>query len=105
MNSILIAVLAILAVASPVAAFITAMVLYDRHCERVGPGREANGCLFIVALIAGAVVGMFFGCLFGVAAACGPNAGNLCGLFGFFITGPFGAAVLIILVSLALPRR
>jgi hypothetical protein len=45
----------------------------------------------LLKIAACALLGGFLGLTGGVGYACsGDNAGNLCGLFGFFLTGPIG---------------
>jgi len=51
---------------------------------------------WLIVIVAGLLAG-FFGMLKGGEFACNSGAGNLCGLFGVFATGPlsFAAAVMI----------
>jgi len=54
-----------------------------------------------------AVVGYFFGMIFGGDYVCSPPAGNLCGLAAIFITGPLASALAILAIGfliLLLPR-
>jgi hypothetical protein len=63
------------------------------------------GCAyFLVAGIVGLGAG-YLGTWWGVLWACHPGAGNLCGLFGFFVSGPIAGIVTFILVAVVLFRR
>jgi len=88
-------------------ALVAAFVLYARYAGRVEPERRVRFlAYFFLILVAGGIAG-FAGTVKGVGIAC-PKAGNLCGLFGFFVTGPIAAALAIFAVALVLtfiPRR
>jgi hypothetical protein len=91
----------VLGFASPFIAIVFAVVLYARHRRLI----EAEGRVPIVAYVLAAIIfagiAGFCGMLWGVRVAC-PEAGNLCGLFGVFVTGPIAALLAVILVGLAL---
>ena len=86
---------------SPFLAIAVAMVLYGRHAARVEAERRMPGWAYLLAAAAAALIGGFFGMLWGVDFAC-PAAGNLCGLFGVFGTGPVAGLLAVTLVGLAL---
>jgi hypothetical protein len=95
--------LLLLGVISPLIALVSAIVLYTRHRERVGPERRVPVIAFILALIVCGVGAGFFGLYLGLELACKPpNAGNLCGLWAFLVTGPILMAVGIMLVGLVI---
>jgi hypothetical protein len=89
-------VLMLLAFASPIAAIAGAIVIYSRHCKRVGPERRVSALGYTIAVAVCGIAGGYFGLFLGIEKACsGPTAGNLCGLFGFFVTGPICFAVAV----------
>jgi hypothetical protein len=85
---------------SPIAALIAACVLFARHRERVEPARRVPVIGFILAMSICGAIGGFSGLAVGVGVAC-PDMGNLCGLWGFFITAPIFLALGILLVGIA----
>ncbi|HXQ51034.1 MAG TPA: hypothetical protein VN802_08075 [Stellaceae bacterium] len=95
-------VLFLVGLISPLAAIVSAIVLFVRHRARVEPERHVPVIAFILAVIVCGGVAGYFGIWFGIAEACsGPKAGNLCGLWGFFVTGPISFALAVVLVGLA----
>jgi hypothetical protein len=91
----------ILGLISPIAAIVAACIIYGRHCDRVEPERRVSGIGYILAIIILGVIGGFVGLFFGIDQACrGPQAGNLCGLWGFFVTGPISFALTVLLVAM-----
>jgi hypothetical protein len=55
--------------------------------------REEGGLGKALGILVGLLVGGITGYMLGYYLACEVfNAGNLCGLFGVFLTGPLGAA-------------
>jgi len=86
---------------SPLIALLSAIVFYVHHRERVEPERRMPLVAFILALIVCAGGAGFFGLYIGLELACKtPNAGNLCGLWAFLVTGPILMALGIFLVGL-----
>jgi uncharacterized membrane protein YhhN len=85
----------------PPIALATALISYLCHRNRVEPERRVPVFLYILALIVFGVAAGFAGMIEGNALAC-PAAGNLCGLFGVFATGPMSFSLAIMLIGLAL---
>jgi hypothetical protein len=92
-------------VISPFIAMIVAFALYVRHRERIEAERRIPALAYLFALIVAAAPAGFFGMLGGNVLAC-PKAGNLCGLYGVFVTGPlsFSLAIVALAVALSLVR-
>ena len=90
-----------LAFLSPLAAIFFAVRFYAVHRRRRPErGRHLPVVAYVVVLLVCAIIAFPFGLFFGISAACsGREAGNLCGLFGFFVTGPFASSLAIFLVS------
>ena len=90
---------------SPFIVMIIASVLYVRHRERIEAERRIPALAYLFALIVAAAPAGFFGMLGGNVLAC-PKAGNLCGLYGVFVTGPlsFSLAIVALAVALSLVR-
>jgi len=90
-----------LAFLSPLAAIFFAVRFYAVHRRRRPErGRHLPVVAYVVVLLVCAIIAFPFGLFFGISAACsGRGAGNLCGLFGFFVTGPFASSLAIFLVS------
>ena len=92
---------------SPLVALLSAVLFYNRHRDRVEPERRVRGIAYVLAVIIGGVISGYFGVIFGIQLACNsPTSGNLCGLWGFFVTGPLLMALAIFLTgwSLSLVR-
>jgi hypothetical protein len=91
----------LLAFLSPVAAIVFATRFYVLHCRRrPEPGRHFPLVAYILLLLVCAIAVFPFGTFWGISQACAPpGAGNLCGLFGVFVTGPFAASLAVFLVS------
>jgi hypothetical protein len=89
---------------SPVVAIVCAVFFYVRHCAACpNPETRISAVAYILALIICATIAFFFGLHYGIAWACSSGwGGNLCGLVGFFFTGPTAAALAIFLVSVLL---
>lgn len=90
-----------LAFLSPLGAISFAVRFYAVHCRRRPEGnRRLPVPVYVVILLVCAIIAFPFGLCLGIRAACsGPAAGNLCGLFGFFVTGPFASSLTIFLFS------
>lgn len=92
---------------SPLVAVLFAFVFYFRHRDRVEPERRVPGIAYVLALIVCGVIAGYFGFISGINLACNSaTSSNLCGLWGFFVTGPLTMALAIFLVgwSLSLVR-
>lgn len=99
--------LMLLGLISPLVALLSAVLFYSRHRDRVEPERRVPGVAYVLAVIIGGVISGYFGVIFGIQLACQSRAsGNLCGLWGFFVTGPLLMALAIFLIgwSLSLVR-
>ena len=86
---------------SPVVAIICATLFYARH-RRARPNleRRVPPVAYVLILLVCAVVGYWFALWCGIELACVRYpSGNLCGLFGFFATGPLGASLAILFVG------
>jgi tetratricopeptide (TPR) repeat protein len=95
--------LMIFGVISPFLAIFSAFVFYGLHCGRIEPERRVSVIGYALAVIVCGVTAGYFGLGFGIALACSsPTSPNLCGLWGFFVTGPISFALAIFLVGLAL---
>src|SRR5262245_12716009 len=95
-----------LALLSPLAASLCAASFYARHRRtRPDPGRHLPILGYIALLLIGAVVAFPIGVAVGIGWGCSlPNPGNLCGLWGFFVVGPFASGVGIFLVGWLISR-
>jgi hypothetical protein len=92
---------------SPLVALLSAVLFYNRHRDRVEPERRVGGISYVLAVIVCGVISGYFGVIFGMQLACSsPSSSNLCGLWGFFVTGPLLMALAIFLIgwSLSLVR-
>jgi hypothetical protein len=87
----------------PFTAICAAILFYVRHRKRVEPERRVSPIAYALAVI---VCGGAAGCLgviAGIQWGCSiPNAGNLCGLIGFLVVGPFCGTLAVFLVGFAL---
>ena len=91
---------------SPVAAMAVGLVVFIRHRRRVEPARRMSAAVYILALVVSGAGAGGLGLFAGIGVACtGPKAGNLCGLWGVFITGPICAAIAMLAVAAAVSRR
>ena len=90
-----------LAFLSPVVALFCAAQFFAVHCRRrPSPERRLPLVAYVLLLLACAILAFPIGTIYGVSLACSdPNFGNLCGLFGFLVTGPIASSLAIILVS------
>ena len=94
-----------LALLSPLAALVFAIVSYARHRKRVEPGRRFPVVAYGLAIAVCGVLAGRLGLYFGVELACSaPKAGNLCGIWGFLVGGPLSCALAIVLVVIYLVR-
>ncbi len=71
---------------------------------------EPKGTLLIASyclrIAGGAVVAFIVGSYGGILVACNaPNTGNLCGLYGYFLTGPLLTTAVIIFLARTLTKR
>jgi hypothetical protein len=92
---------------SPLVALLSAVLFYNRHRDRVEPERRVGGIAYFLAVIIGGVISAYVGVIFGIQLACSsPTSSNLCGLWGFFVTGPLLMALAVFLIgwSLSLVR-
>src|SRR5690348_7149648 len=88
-----------LAFLAPIPAIVCAPLFYSRH-RRARPERRLPALAYALILLVCAIVAYPFGLSFGASLACSdPTFGNLCGLFGFFVTGPFASSLAIFLVG------
>jgi hypothetical protein len=87
----------VIALVSPVVASACAVVFYARHCSAFPNSEDRVSLLtYFLVLLACAVIAFLFGLEYGISWACSsPSGGNLCGLAGFFISGPIAAALAI----------
>src|SRR3954453_2635365 len=84
---------------SPIPATGCAVVFYSRHC-RARPEHQLPGIAYVLILLVCAIIAFLFGMFYGISLACSsPKCGNLCGLFGFFVTGPFASSLAILLIG------
>jgi len=90
---------------SPFAAIIASFFFYARHRKLIEPERRVPIVAYVLALIIFGGIAGYAGIFLGIALAC-PKAGNLCGLFGFFVTGPilFSLAIFVCGLALSLVR-
>src|SRR5262249_11722318 len=95
----------ILGFLSPLLALIAALALYIRHRRLIERERRVPIIAYVLTLIVCGGVAGYVGMGVGIALAC-PETGNLCGLFGVFVTGPisFSLATVGIGVALSLVR-
>jgi hypothetical protein len=85
----------------PLVAIGVAAFLYVRHCRLIEPARRVSVVVYVLAaIVCGGLAGVV-GVALGIDWAC-PNAGNLCGLIGFLVTGPIAGSLGVVLVALAL---
>jgi hypothetical protein len=91
-------------VLSPIAAFGFACILFARHRRYAARGPRMSGLAFALAMVGCGVAGGYLGMMLGVAMAC-PKEGNLCGLFGVFVTGPLAASAAILLAATAIAAK
>jgi hypothetical protein len=92
---------------SPLVALLSAVLFYNRHRGRVEPERRVGGIAYFLAVIIGGGISGYVGVIFGIQFACSsPTSSNLCGLWGFFVTGPLLMALAVFPIgwSLSLVR-
>jgi hypothetical protein len=98
-------VLMLLGLISPFAAVLSAILLYARHRDRVEPERRVSAIAYTLAVIVCGIIAGYFGLILGIMLACNsPTSSNLCGLWGFFVTGPLSCALAIFLIGLAVSQ-
>jgi hypothetical protein len=81
--------------------FVPAAIFYRRHYKE-RPRKEDRFPLglYIVALLICAIGAFLGGLVWGARFACsGPSSGNLCGLLGFIVVGPFTSIIAVSLLS------
>jgi hypothetical protein len=81
--------------------FVPAAIFYRRHYKE-RPRKEDRFPLglYIVALLICAFGAFLGGLVWGARFACsGPSSGNLCGLLGFIVVGPFTSIIAVSLLS------
>jgi len=85
---------------SPICSIVGAVVFYVWHSERVGRANRIPVLAYILVITICGVAGGYLGLSVGIAKACGgANADNLCGLWGFLVTGPVAFAASVLLAS------
>jgi hypothetical protein len=85
-------------------AIAAVIVLYNRHLNRVEPERRVSPIAYtLAAIVCGGIAG-WYGLNFGIKleGCSSPGSGNLCGLWGFLVTGPVSCALAMVLVGSAL---
>jgi tetratricopeptide (TPR) repeat protein len=88
---------------SPIVAIILAIIFYVMHCHRVEVERRIPVLLYVPAAIISGGIGGSVGLTVGIHQACSaPKSSNLCGLWGFFVTGPICFSLAVALVGVAL---
>jgi hypothetical protein len=88
---------------SPFVSIILAFVFFIIHCNRIEPERRISAVAYALSVIICGGIGGCAGLIFGIQQACStPTSSNLCGLWGFFVTGPISFALAIFIVGLAL---
>ena len=93
----------VLGLLSPCIAIVCAIRFYARHRNRVEPARRIPVAAYAFAVIVCGAAGGFFGFAWGIGQACyGPTAGNMCGVWAFFVTGPIAFALAVVTIGLAL---
>ena len=94
-------VLMFLGLISPLVALLSAVLFYTHHRDRVEPERRVPAIAYVLAVIVCGIIFGYFGLVLGIRLACNsPTSSNLCGLWGFFVTGPLLMALAIFLVGL-----
>jgi hypothetical protein len=78
---------------------IPAAIFYARHVGRTPEGQRFPLSLYVIALLVCAFVAFCVATGVGIESACLEPAGNLCGLYGVFITGPLSALVTVTLLA------
>jgi hypothetical protein len=98
--------LMMLGIIAPIAAIVVAIILYVRHRNRVARERRVPAVAYVSAIIICGAIAGYLGLVFGIRQACSvPKAANLCGLWGFFVSGPISCAVAIVLVGVMISLR
>jgi hypothetical protein len=89
--------LLIVTILSPLVGLAAAVVYYLRHKDAPEPKRHPSIMLYVLGVAGVALLAFGIGALAGISVACrSPGAGNLCGLWGMFITGPLLATAAMI---------
>jgi hypothetical protein len=92
-----------LAFLSPIIAIVLAGSFYAMHRRRHEPAQRFPLVPYVLILLVCAVVAFWLGMVRGSAWACSiPSSGNLCGLFGVFISGPLTASLAVTVLGWAL---
>lgn len=91
----------------PPVALIVAFYLRARRKNSAGATPALHPVRFFFLASFAGVLGYFVGLSVGTLIACrlATSPGNLCGLYGFFFSGPISAAIVIILAALYLTKR
>lgn len=93
------AVLLGLGFVSPVVSIVSAGLLYALHCRVCpDPEKRISGIVYVAVMLVCAALAYVLGLQYGIAWACSappPGGGNLCGLAGFFVTGPIAAMIAV----------
>jgi len=77
------------AILSPLVGLGTAVVYYLKYRDAPEPKRHPSILLYAISVLGIAVLAFAIGSFAGISVACrSPGAGNLCGLWGVFISGP-----------------
>jgi hypothetical protein len=94
----------VIALVSPVVASACAVGFYARHCNAFPNAEDRISLLaYVLVLLVCACIAFFFGLEYGIRWACSsPSGGNLCGLAGFFMSGPIAAALAIFFAAAAM---
>jgi len=93
-------IVSFLLVAAPLSLLLgigAAVYYYLRYRRAPEPKRHPLLLLYALGVIGVAFAGWFVGTFAGISVACrSPNAGNLCGLLGAFMSGPLLATAAMI---------
>ena len=88
------------ALLSPLFGLGAAVHYYLSYRDAPEPKRRPSTMLYALGIVAAAVIPFPIGIFAGIEVACGiPNAGNLCGLWGYFIAGPLFSTVTMVLFA------
>ncbi len=82
---------------SPFVGVAAAVYYYVKYRDAPEPKRDPSGFLYALSVVSVAILAYLIGCFAGISVACrNPAAGNLCGLWGVFISGPLLATAAMI---------
>ena len=89
--------LLIAGVFSPLVGIAAAVYYYIKYRDAPEPKRRPSAFLYALGVLGIAILAFLVGCFAGISVACrSPAAGNLCGLWGFLISGPLLATAAMI---------